>query len=310
MIPIVFAFDNNLTLPAAVCIYSLFCSAKADTIYDVHILFRRGHKLDTTFIKKIFKQYPQHRLKLIEVDGRFDSSFEIRGITTAAYYRLLIPILIPEYDKVIYSDVDVIFRQDLSEVYKLDLTSYIVAGVNNLAHIDNDLRNHYEGTLGLDPNKIICSGFLVMNLAAIRKENIHDLWLELSKNNYKFQDQDVINISCAGRIRMLDPKFSLLTYINHYALKSGKNVFLPLWNEAKIDEALKEGNIHYNGAKPWKGWCLNFDIWWEYYRKSPIFDEKFYFDFYFHKLDEYDRLSLTKRIKILARYILHGQRKD
>lgn len=310
MIPIVFAFDNNLALPAAVCIYSLFCSAKANTIYQVYILCRKGYKLDITYVKKIFKQYSKHKLEIIEVDGTFDSSFEIRGITTAAYYRLLIPKLLPQYDKVIYSDVDVIFRQDLNEIFNLDLKSDLIAGVNNIAHIDKDLRKHYEGTLALDPENIICSGFLLMNLAAIRDENIIEKWLELSKNNYKFQDQDVINISCAGRIKMLQPKFSLLTYICHYALKSGKNIFSPLWDKQQIEDALKNGNIHYNGMKPWQGWCLNFDIWWEYYRKSPIFDEEFYFKFYFHKMDEYDRLPLIKRIKILGRYMLHGRRKD
>ncbi len=68
------------------------------------------------------------------------------------------------------------------------------------------------------------------------------------------------------------------------------------------------GNIHFNGHKPWKKYSTNFDIWWEYYRKSPFFDEKFYFDFFYYRLNIFDQLSLLKRIKILVRYFIYGKR--
>lgn len=309
-IPIVFAFDNKLAMPAAVCFYSLLINAKATTAYDFYILYRTGEHLDLSKVERVVAQFPQSTLTLREVGNEFDNSFEIRGITTPAYYRLLIPDLIPEHARVIYSDVDVIFRQDLAEVYNSELGNNIIAGVNNIAHIDPDLKLHYKDTLKLNPDNIICSGFLVMNCAALRREKFKNRFIALSKRQFKFQDQDILNISCAGRIMMLAPKYSLLTYISLYANTNGKDTFLPLWSAEEVDEALQTGNIHYNGNKPWRTWCLNFDIWWEYYRKSPIFDEKFYFDFYYSRLNELDRLPLLKRIKILARYFVYGIRKN
>lgn len=308
MIPVVFAFDNNLAMPAAVCMYSLFVNARPETRYQVYVLHRSGERLDTTYIDSIFDKFPVHALKLVEVDGTFDSGFEIRGITTPAYYRLMIPSLIPEHDKVIYSDVDVIFRQDLTEVFNDTLDGNILAGVNNLAHIDKDLYDHYSSSLMLDANNIICSGFLVMDTAALRREGLEKKFVELFGKNYKFQDQDVLNISCAGRIRMLAPKYSLLTYIQVYGMRD-KSVFAPLWSETEIDEALRQGNIHYNGQKPWQGWCLNFDIWWEYYRKSPVYDPEFYFRFFYNRLEELDTLPLMKRVKNLVRYFVYGRKK-
>lgn len=38
IVPVVFAFDNNLILPACVCISSLMMNAKEDTFYDIFIL--------------------------------------------------------------------------------------------------------------------------------------------------------------------------------------------------------------------------------------------------------------------------------
>lgn len=37
-VPIAFAFDNNLILPACVCISSLLMNANEDTYYDIFIL--------------------------------------------------------------------------------------------------------------------------------------------------------------------------------------------------------------------------------------------------------------------------------
>lgn len=307
-IPISFAFDNNLAMPAAVCFYSLLISAQPTTAYDIYILHRRDETLDLTLVRRVIAQFPQSTLTIREVGSEFDTAFEIRGITTPAYYRLLIPDLIPEHKRVIYSDVDVIFRQDLWNVYNSDLGENLIAGVNDLAHIDPDLRTHYEGTLGLDPRNIVCSGFLVMNCETMRCENMRSRFIELSKTRYKFQDQDILNTSCAGRIKMLAPKYSVLTYITTYTITNGQESFVPLWCAKEVEEAMHEGNIHYNGQKPWKGYCINFDIWWEYYRKSPVFDEKFYFDFFYSRLNEYDLLPLWKRIKILIRYFVYGRK--
>ena len=83
---------------------------------------------------------------------------------------------------------------------------------------------------------------------------------------------------------------------------------LAYFSEEEIEHALRYGTVHYNGPKPWKGFCVNYDIWWETYRKSPFFDEKFYFEFYNRKQNELDHLSLWKRIKILVRFIIHGKK--
>ena len=81
-----------------------------------------------------------------------------------------------------------------------------------------------------------------------------------------------------------------------------------LFSNETIAFAINHGNIHFNGHKPWKKYSVNFDIWWEYYRKSPFFDEKFYFEFFYKRLNELDQLSLWKRIKILVRYFVYGKR--
>lgn len=307
-IPIAFAFDNNLVLPACVCISSLMMNAKEDSFYDIFILHSVHVALKKDELDKLAQYYKNCRIQYRQVDETFDSAFEIRGITTPAYYRLLIPELIPEYDKIIYSDVDVIFRSDLSDIYvNTDLTNYYVAGVNSLSHLVPEYRHYYIEKLHLDPEKIIYSGNLIINSQKIKEDNLIPLFKEQAKNDYKFQDMDILNIVCRGKIQYLSSEFCLSTFIVQASIYNNESI-LKLWNQSDIDKALKQGIVHYNGQKPWKGYCINFDIWWEYYRKSPFFDEKFYFDFFYHRLNIFDQLSLWKRIKILVRYFVYGKR--
>ena len=118
---------------------------------------------------------------------------------------------------------------------------------------------------------------------------------------------DMINIVCRGKIKYLSPQFCWTNYINKYAVERNSQLF-DVFTEKEIESAKRRGLVHYNGQKPWKGYCVNFDIWWEYYRNCPFYDERFYFDFFYNKLDELDQLSFMKRVKILIRYFIYGRK--
>ena len=281
--------------------------AKSDTYYDIFILHSEKEALRTENLNKLPSFYSNCRITYRTVDGTFDQAFEIRGITTAAYYRLLIPELIPEYDKIIYSDVDVIFRDDLSEIYQTDIEDYYIAGVDSIAHLIPDLKNYYEQVRHCDSKGQIYSGNLIINSKKILKDNMIALFKEHIGEKYKFQDMDILNIVCKGKIKYLPPSFCLTTYINDFAVNNIE-ALNENWAEVEVRYALEKGIVHYNGQKPWKGFCVNFDIWWEYYRKSPYFNPKIYFDFFYGKLDELDQLPLMKRIKILVRYFVYGRK--
>lgn len=308
IIPIAFAFDNNLILPACVCISSLMMNAKKDTFYDIFILHSSHLALKKEELDKLPQYYKNCRIQYRQVDDTFDSAFEIRGITTSTYYRLLIPDLIPEYDKIIYSDVDVIFRSDLSDIYlSTTLHNNYVAGVNALIPFIPDMKTYYQKMRKVDMKGIIYAGNIILNSKKIKEDNIIDQFKKLAKFNFRFQDLDVLNITCQNKIVYLKPEFCVTTYFAELSIKNRK-ILQQYWTDNDIALALQNGIVHYNGQKPWKGFCVNFDIWWEYYRKSPFFDEKFYFEFFYKRLNELDQLSLWKRIKILIRYFVYGKR--
>lgn len=305
IVPIVFAFDKNMVFPACVCLSSLMMSAKETTFYDIFILYPASDGLERKEIDRVQEFYSNCRIQYIAVDDIFAGAYEIRGITTPAYYRLLIPELIPQYDKILYSDVDVIFRSDLYDIYSsTDMQGCLLAGVNSLSHLVPAYAKYYTEQLKRNPRSIVYSGNLIFNGKQMREEHTTEKLIEHRGQKYMFQDMDILNVVCEGRIKFLSPCFCLSTFIAEQAIY-GKEKLTEIWTDQEIATALSSGIVHYNGQKPWRGWCINFDVWWEYYRKSPFFDEKFYYDFFHDKLDEYDKLSLWKRIKILIRYFVY-----
>lgn len=309
-VPIVFAFDNRLAIPAAVSLTSLLLNANEDTFYDIFILHSENEHLDKDVIAKVTDKFANCRVSYRTVGNVFDKAFEIRDITTPAYYRLLIPELIPEYKQVIYSDADIIFRQDLTAVYSTNLEDNYFAGVKDPGlNLTEDGQRHLAKLQGVTVGNYINSGFLIINSERINRDGVVAKLVETAKNKWKYQDQDTINIVCAGRIKHLPPQYNMSDYVYHFALDN-PTLWTQLYSHSEFDAGTVDGNIHYNGHKPWKKWCVNFDIWWEYYRKSPIFDQKFYFDFYYSRLNELDQLSLFKRIKVLVRYFVYGRRKN
>lgn len=309
IVPIVFAFDKNMVFPACVCLSSLMMSAKDTTFYDIFILYPALDEFERKDIDKVQEFYPNCRIQYIAVDDTFAGAFEIRGITTPTYYRLLIPELIPQYDKVLYSDVDVIFREDLAGVYfSTDMQGCLIAGVNSLSHLIPAYAKYYAEKLHRNPQNIVCAGNLIVNSGLMREECTTDKFREQRVHEYTFQDMDILNIVCEGRIKFLPPSFCLTTFISELSVYDRKEM-ATIWTNQEIEDALSTGIVHYNGQKPWQGWCINFDIWWEFYRKSPFFDEKYYFDFFYKRLNEHDMLSLWKRIKILVRYFVYGRSK-
>ena len=310
IVPIVFAFDKGMSLPAAVCIFSLLKNAETTTSYDIFILYPADSRLDEALIDKVINEFPDHKLTYIPVKNGFEGKYEIRGINNLTYYRLLIPDLIPQYDKIVYSDVDVIFQSDLYSIYSTACTDdqVYIYGVNSLAQYDDDMRQYYE-KLGLDSSKIIYAGNIILNSKKLREDKVTDKFISLSENKYKYQDLDIINIACENRIGFLPLWFCMTTYMHYYAVYD-KSILLKYWTNEDILLGLRSGIVHYNGPKPWNCYCPNFDQWWQYYRESPVFDEKYYFDFYYNKLDELDQLPLLKRVKILVRYFVYGKRKN
>lgn len=303
-VPILFTFDQSLVMPACVCITSLLQNAKPDTFYDIFILHGPSCDFSKSILIHLPDVYSNCRISFRTVRGEFVGGYEIRGIPETAYYRLIAPELIPEYDKILYSDVDVIFREDLGQYYDIDLGECYFGGVDNCGQLRPEVQEYVKKTLGLDyRNGYYYSGNLIINSSLILRDDKTKEFRELGKNNYSQQDMDIMNIACNGRFLPLGPSYCL-TNLLYSLIVNRRDEMEAIYGSEELDHALQSGIVHYNGAKPWKEDCLNLDIWWRYYRQSICFDEQFCQKFWSSRQNALSNLSLKDRLKLTLRGLL------
>lgn len=307
-VPIVFAFDNNLVFPATICISSLLLSAAKETFYHIYILHGSDVTLDATDFKRLEAHHGNCKIEFRAVPpGLFKDCYEVRGITIATYYRLMIPEIIPEYDKIVYSDVDVIFREDQGKYFDIELPDNIyVAGVNCAAFLDKPVAERRTEEMQRSSPGFIYAGNIVLNSKAIREQNITDLFLEEVKKKHHLQDMEVLNRACKGHILRLPPAFCLTPRLERM-MQRRRSELGDIFSAEEIQEAFTNGTVHYAGPKPWNtSLCLDADVWWHAYRESIFFDPAVTYNHGEKQFTWWDNLSLKKRLGLLFRYFTKG----
>lgn len=304
IIPILFTFDQGLEMPAGVCLTSLLDNAEKETFYDIFILHGPTCDFSESRLNELPEKYGNCKLTFRKVEGEFVGGYVIRGIPETAYYRLISPALIPEYDTFLYSDVDVIFREDLANYYAVDIGDNYFGAVDTCSSLRPDYQQYLAKEYGLDyKDGYYYSGNLVINGKQLLQDGKLQEFRTLGKNQYHQQDMTILNLSCKGRILPMTPAFCLATPL-YDLMVNRREEMEAIYGKDEIKHALTSGIVHYNGAKPWQGACPNADIWWAYYRRSLFFDERFTHSFWNEQRDLLMNLSLWKRLKLLLRYPL------
>ena len=278
-IPIIFAIDNNVVMQCGVTITSLLVNAKPETYYEIFILCNQAQLSveSRNSLTRAFENNKQCKIAFTDVGEAFKETEEtLHGhVTKATYYRLLIPVLFPQFDKVIYADIDMIFQQDLSELYQNVLQNgELLAAALDLA-IDDKHYFHSDlpSKVGKSKKDYFNAGFLVMNLKQMREENVTEEFNRHAKIKYDQNDQDVLNVVCNGRVQILSSMYNF--QLNHFSnYMWGRKA-----SEIQFGELFKHATLHYTWKhKPWNSLeCVAYDTWWHYYKMSPFYDDMVYF---------------------------------
>ena len=134
----------------------------------------------------------------------------MRIITTPSYYRLSLPDLLPEIDKIIWLDGDTLTFKDLNELYNIDMNNYYFKGLldNTPSCVDHITKKN---------DHCICAGVMLINLKELRKDNmtkVFDEYIKVNNSLLRQHDQTVINAICYKKIGILPAKFGLFNYRN------------------------------------------------------------------------------------------------
>lgn len=283
-IKIAFCFDENLVNQILVTVASLLdFKQKEEVHYDIYCICTRAAAVaEEKLCQVVAARDKESHLMMKVIDNPYEDSYEVRSISSGAYLRLVLHRILPDIDKIIYVDVDVLFQDDLSYIWNLPLENPVLAAVKGAVNLtdkwewnrDRFYWKHLEGMRG----KYVNSGVLFLNLQRIRQQQLDEQWDRWTKEKLYYQDQDILNLTCQDAMIYLPPKYNMFAYMQEqdYDRFVREGIFSP--QECK--EALEHPVIiHYAGDKPWKRYDTNLgDVWWKYVNSQPdlagLFDER------------------------------------
>lgn len=301
MIPVVFSSDHNFIMPTGVAIQSMLESAPNGN-FDIYIL--QGDDVtdhDRSILQKIVACF-HSQITFIHAGAVFADSYEVRSISVACYYRLLIPWQIKNYDWIIYLDGDIIVKSDISKIlnYAIDPSNYVY-GVRTPGFSSDPILINYLKNIGLDNHRYINSGILLLNAKILRENNVKEDFLSYKDKVLLYQDQDIINLVCKDRIGWLPLKFNSLT--SYENIDKTKLIEAGVTTDSDYEDALLNPVIiHYTGKKPWKTFTYHWYDWWAVYSRTPFYDPKFATDSVKQILNP--DYSVSRLIKMLVKKLI------
>ena len=271
-IKIAFCFDNNLMYQACITIASLVkAGIKEHCHYDIYCICSNGAEKIKTILEKIINKIDSSsNIFIIKAENEYENGYEIRDITAGTYLRLQLHKWLPNIDKIIYSDVDVLFQSSLNGIWNFKINNRLFLGVKGSAN----LSEYWSSNLKQLPywkrmqhGCYINAGFVVMNLKNIRESNIDKEWGKMVTEPYFYVDQDIINISCKNQIGFLPLKYNVPAYLSTEQLFEFEKE--NLYTKTEVFEAVNHpAIIHYAGEKPWNNLTINHGNDWLEFVKS------------------------------------------
>ena len=281
-IPIVFNCDSKFVKYLSVTIQSIIENSSKNYNYDI-IVFNENISDDKKeILEYMISKYPNFSIRFYNMTHlvqKYDikSWFIANHLNHSAYYRIFIPQLMKNFDKLIYLDSDLIFQTDISSLFNTDLEGYSIGAVKDYCisaiEKDDEIFPLFEGLYAYLTNTLkiknvenyFNSGVLVVDNKKLIENNYFDKFIETGKiNNRFFHDQNIFNSVLQEDVKLLD------LYWNVQMNSSGTS-YLGVGNfkNAKI--------IHFcSKEKPWNKQIektLQDVLWWEYAKKSPFYDE-------------------------------------
>ena len=296
--PLLPAFSKNV-IPIVVSssdffakfLYTMLLSLKQHSTqnfnYDIVVLTTSMSNRSKYLLQKLFFQNQNFSIRFYNPEAFFESKNlrVTQGLPIETYFRIVIPEILPEYDKILYLDGDMVILDDVANLYAEDISNYYIGavtdicGLGNINGFDEKMRQYYLDLGFEDCHKHINAGVMLMNTKKIREEYSSDYLIEFAQQgNFIFEDQDLFNIVCNGKIKYLsykwncaaDPADSYRGWVVSFAPKKEYENFLKAQEDPSI--------LHYAGnEKPWKFPNMQYaEIFWSYFRNTPYYEEFLY----------------------------------
>jgi len=208
------------------------------------------------------------RLEFLPIPRDMLRGFPTERFHEAAWYKVLLPELLPQLERVLYIDADIIVADSLWPLWQTDLQNQLYGAVTNPLY--PYMRNWPKEDLGLDdPRDYINTGVLLLDLKRWRQEDTVAALRDYGAAHpqYTCPEQDAMSALIPRRRVHLHPRWNVQSTV--FELPPRRLPFTPREvAEARSNPAV----IHYIGPfKPWHYLCKHplRGLYFEHLRQTP-----------------------------------------
>ncbi|EAH5969578.1 DUF4422 domain-containing protein, partial [Campylobacter coli] len=282
-IKLCFSVDNLYIIYLYATIVSIIQHSTSDQKYEIFLLYSN---LDANKVNYFYDlQRDNIFIRFIKIDeyvDKIDYNFFVdRHATIAAYYRLFIPEIFLNFDKVLYLDCDLIACDDIKNIYNTNIQNHIIAATKDPCLISDlnenpGFMNYCINELELEnPLNYFQSGVMLFNIKKCIQFNLFDKCIKKIKKIKKpvFWDQDILNSVLQDNVKFLKLECNVEWTFFEHEDRLKKYLSLDMYKEYGYAYS-NPIVLHYNGFKPWSHPHLpKADIWWHYARQTPFYEE-------------------------------------
>ncbi|WP_077072196.1 glycosyltransferase [Mailhella massiliensis] len=267
-IPVVYATDNNYAKYMAVSIQSIIKNVGNKTTVLFFVMVNSDFEKSNISKLENIVYSSGHYIEFINMENQFKGvKTTINHITYQTFYRLAIPNVLSYLNKIIYIDCDTVINCDIRDLYKINIKDNYIAGVKAYAFDNKKHRNR----LNIDTKNYVNAGVLIINNRLLIKDKLINKFYDLINKNYDCQDQDILNVSCVGKIMNIPFKYNIMT---KYYFQLDNFISENKVTKEEIDDALNSLSIiHYaDKVKPWNDKnSIYANYFWKYAKNSIFF---------------------------------------
>ena len=274
LIHISYSLDNKLVYPTMVSMLSGLENCNQENFIIYHLLLSYNFNTSDIEVFESLKEKYSVKINYYIVPNIFGSSRRWTDGTDCVYYKILIPFMFPDYDRMIYLDCDTLIRHDIFEMFNISFdNNYILGHPSYMGYV--------MGKHGIPkPEHYINGGCLLFNIKKIRKDHKDlDLLLLTIKNNsiWRFREQDSINYVFYPNIGFLPLKYGIYMIGNKNTFKTLQDYFYSPLNFTEGTEAIEDPYIiHFSYCWP-KVWTFGTKNFFKNDDYCIRFQKEFYF---------------------------------
>lgn len=292
-VPVMFAVTSSWLVPLAVTLYSLCLHTNPRRLYEIQIVHDGLKASERKELRKAISGHPHISVHFVTLPEKLFQSLQNRDcgrFSSLSYVRLLAASLFPQYDRLLYLDVDILLNGDVAELYDTDLQGKPVAAVRDCAALQSistgKLASHLEylNGMGITFPLLYCNaGVMVMDLRQMRQKGMENTLLRILRSrpdSFPYADQDILNIAFHGNMMPLPVEWN---YHFQFELHhQGMQVLIAGTEFEKVHALFNNRSwklFHLvGGYKPWLPpdmekiyHRLYLSLWWPAARQTPAF---------------------------------------